>query len=177
MLVLISIIFVLWEVIKIDEIIMKKIYPLKYNEYIEKYAKENDIEKELVYAIIKIESNFNPNAKSKKDAIGLMQIMESTGKEVGKKLELKITEEDLYKPKTNIKIGTKYLADLIEKYEGNYSMAIIAYNAGIGNVDKWIEEGIIKADGTDLENVPFKETNNYVRKVLRDYKIYKKYII
>ena len=60
---------------------------------------------------------------------------------------------------------------MLEKYK-NKEVAIAAYNAGIGTVDNWIEKDIIKADGTDIENIPYKETNNYVRKILRDYKIY-----
>ena len=60
---------------------------------------------------------------------------------------------------------------LLEKYK-NTEIAIAAYNAGIGTVDKWIEKGIIKPDGSDIENIPYKETNNYVRKTLRNYKIY-----
>ena len=58
-------------------------------------------------------------------------------------------------------------------YGGNYYLAISAYNAGIGTVAKWIEEGIIKEDASDIENIPYKETNNYVRKILKNYKIYK----
>lgn len=165
--------FVLFKIVKIDEIIMKKIYPLKYSEYVEKHSKEYNIDPYMTYAIIKAESNFDSEAKSSSEAIGLMQTMESTAIETAKKLELDIEEADLYNPELNIQIGLKYFADLLKKYDGNYSLAIIAYNAGIGNVDKWIEAKIIKKDGTDLENIPFKETNNYVRKILRDYEIYK----
>ena len=68
-------------------------------------------------------------------------------------------------------MGTKYLSILLEKYQ-SVELAVTAYNAGIGTVDNWIEKGIIKNDGSDIENVPYKETNNYVRKILRDYKIY-----
>ena len=152
---------------------MKKIYPLKYSEYVEKYAEEYDIDKYLVYAIIKVESNFEENAKSTSNAVGLMQIMKATALETANKIDLDVSEEELFNPETNIKIGLKYFTTLLEKYNNNYNLAIIAYNAGIGNVDKWIQEGIIKEDGTNLENVPFKETNNYVRKILRDYEIYK----
>ena len=165
--------FILFKVIELDKIIMKKIYPLKYSEYVEKYSKEYNIDTYMTYAIIKAESNFKPDAESASEAIGLMQIMEPTAMETAKKLELDIEEEYLYNPELNIQIGLKYFADLLDKYDRNYSLAIIAYNAGIGNVDKWIEDGIIKRDGTDLENVPFKETNNYVRKILRDYEIYR----
>ena len=101
--------------------------------------------------------------------------MESTAQDVCKKTNLNISDEDfrdeLLEPETNINIGTKYLSTLIQKY-GNVEIAITAYNAGIGTVDTWIEKGIIKADGSDVENIPYKETNNYVRKILRDYKIY-----
>ena len=165
--------FLMFKVVEVDKIVMKKIYPLKYTEYVEKYSKEYNIDSYMIYAIIKAESNFNENAKSNSNAIGLMQIMEPTAKEIAEKIDLNITEEQLLEPELNIQLGTKYFAGLLEKYNNNYKIAIIAYNAGIGNVDKWIKEGIIKEDGTDLENVPFKETNNYVRKILRNYEIYK----
>ena len=173
LLILASIIFILFKVIKIDDIIMKKLYPLKYSEYVEKYAKEYNIDKYMVYAIIKAESNFNENAKSSSDAIGLMQIMEITAIETARKMDLEVTEEDLFKPDLNINIGLKYFTYLLNQYDNNYPLAIIAYNAGMGNVDAWIKDGTIKEDGTDIENVPFKETNNYIRKILRDYEIYK----
>ena len=164
--------FVLFKVVEIDKVVMKKIYPLKYSEYVEKYAEEYNIDKYLVYAIIKAESNFEEDAKSTSNAVGLMQIMEATAIETANKIDINISEEDLFNPELNIKLGLKYFTSLLEKYN-NCNLAIIAYNAGIGNVDKWIEDDIIKEDGTDIEKVPFKETNNYVRKILRDYKIYK----
>ena len=173
LIILASIIFILFKVIKIDNIVMKKIYPLKYSEYVEKYAEEYNMDKYMVYAIIKAESNFDENAKSASNAIGLMQIMETTAIETANKMGLKVTEKDLFEPELNINIGLKYFTYLLNQYNNNYQLAIIAYNAGIGNVDNWIKNGIIKEDGTDIENVPFKETNNYVRKILRDYKIYK----
>ncbi|MBQ3145171.1 MAG: lytic transglycosylase domain-containing protein [Clostridia bacterium] len=165
--------FIIFKVVELYRIVMKKVYPLKYTEYVEKYAEEYKIDKYLVYAIIKAESNFNENAKSNSNAIGLMQIMEATAVETANKMDLDVTEEQLFEPELNIQLGTMYFAEVLNKYDNNYGMAIIAYNAGIGNVDKWIEEGIIKEDGTDLENVPFKETNNYVRRILRNYEIYK----
>lgn len=134
------------------------------------------MDENLVYAVIKAESNFDPNAKSSKDAIGLMQLMENTAKDIIKKVDLQISDvelgEKLQEADININLGTKYLSILLERYN-NIEIAITAYNAGIGTVDNWIEKGIIKADGSDVENIPYKETNNYVRKILRDYKIYK----
>ena len=122
--------------------------------------------------MIKAESNFKADAISNKEALGLMQLIESTANEVAKEIETEITKEQILNPETNIQLGTKYLEKLINKY-GNIELAVAAYNAGIGNVDGWIQKGTIKKDGSDIENIPFKETNNYVRKILRDYKIYK----
>ena len=153
-------------------IILKVIYPQKYSEHVEKYAKEYQVDKELIYAMIKVESNFREEAVSNKEAIGLMQILESTAKDVAKELEKEVTKEELLNPEVNICLGTKYISNLIKKYN-SIELAITAYNAGIGNVDTWIKEGTIKKDGSDIENIPFKETNNYVRKILRDYKLYK----
>lgn len=156
--------------------ILKVFYPLKYSEIVEKYAQDYDVEESLIFALIKAESNFKEEAVSHKDAIGLMQIMEETAIDVAKKYDISIDEndakEDILNIDNNINIGTKYIAILLEKY-GNIEIAVAAYNAGIGTVDKWIEQGIIKADGTDIENVPYKETNNYVRKILVNYKMYK----
>ena len=151
---------------------MKSIYIIKYSEFVEKYSKEYDVDKYLIYACIKAESNFNENAESKKGAKGLMQLMDSTGKEIAKGLDMSIDDDDLFEPEINIKLGTKYISKMLKKYE-NIELALAAYNAGSGNVDSWIDSGKIKADGTDVENIPFKETNNYVRKILRDYRIYR----
>ena len=158
--------------------IQKIIYKKDYQEYVQKYSREYDVDENLVYALIKAESNFNANAESGKGAIGLMQLMESTAQDVCKKTDLNISNEyvkdKLLEPEININIGTKYLSELLQKYDGNYYLAVAAYNAGIGTVDKWIQEGTIKKDGSDIENIPYKETNNYVRKIIRDYGIYQK---
>ena len=101
--------------------------------------------------------------------------MKDTAKEVSQKINLQLDDDNIEKSlldvDININLGTKYLSDLIERYE-NIELAVTAYNAGIGTVNTWIENGIIKSDGSDIENIPYKETNNYVRKILRDYRIY-----
>jgi len=96
--------------------------------------------------------------------------MEETALEVAK--EIGIKEIDLMEPECNIEIGIKYFTTLLKYYKGNHYLAIAAYNAGIGTVQKWIDNGTIKADGSDIENIPYKETKNYIRKVLRNYKVY-----
>ena len=154
--------------------ILKLVYRQDYSEYVEKYAKENNIDSLLVYAIIKAESNFDDDAVSNKGAMGLMQLMDETAKEVATNELMEYnSEETLYNPEKNIQIGVKYFADLKEIF-GNDAISIAAYNAGMGTVNSWIEEGIIKADGSDIENIPYKETNMYVRKILRDYNMYQR---
>ena len=157
---------------KVKKMIMEQYYKKDYQEYVEKYAKEYNVDEDLIYAIIKSESNFDEEAVSHKEAKGLMQIMYTTAQDVAKILEIGLTEETILEPEINIQIGTKYISMLIQKYEVT-ELALAAYNAGSGNVDKWIDSGTLKSDGSDIENIPYKETNMYVRKILRDYKIYK----
>lgn len=171
LIIIIILVFFAFNFNELRNIVLKKIYPIEYSEYVELYAKDYNVDKELIYAIIKAESNFKREAKSTKGACGLMQLMESTAKEVAHKLNVKIDENDIMEPKVNINLGTKYISTLIEKYD-NIGLALAAYNAGSGNVDSWIAEGTISKDGSNIENIPYKETNNYVRKILRDYKIY-----
>lgn len=156
---------------KIQNSILKKIYIKEYEEYVTEYSNEYNIDQNLIYAIIKAESNFKQDAISNKDAKGLMQLMYSTAVDVAKILNMQIDEEKMLEPKINIMLGTKYISMLIDKYK-NIPLALAAYNAGSGNVDKWIEDGTLNKDGENIENIPFKETNNYVRKILRNYKIY-----
>ena len=140
----------------------------------EEAAKANEVDKLLIYSIIKAESGFKENVKSSSGAIGLMQIMLPTAQEIAQKIDIQnLTEEQLYEPKMNIIIGTKYFATLLETYDNNINLAIIAYNAGMGNVNKWIANGTINEDGTDVDNIPFEETKMYVKKILQNYEIYK----
>lgn len=173
--ILLAIYFVCFKVIRVQEEVLKLIYPTKYSEYVEKYSEENGLDKYLVYAIIKAESNFDPEVTSSSDAKGLMQLMEETAVERSNVIdEQTIESHDLYDPETNIRLGTSYFAYLLGIYDENIVLALTAYNAGIGNVQEWINDGIIKPDGSDIENIPFKETNNYVRKILKDYQMYLK---
>ena len=155
--------------------IQRIFYPKSYEEFVSMYSDEYGVDENLVFAVIKAESNFQEDAVSHKDALGLMQIMKETAEDVARKYNIEIdfnnSEREILNVQNNIKIGTKYLAVLLEKYK-NIEVAVAAYNAGIGTVDNWIEKGIIKSDGSDIENIPYKETNNYVRKILRNYKVY-----
>ena len=170
---IILLIVLLAKVFNVKTLILKQIYPKKYSEYVEKYAKEYDVDPLLIFSIIKVESNFDEKAKSSSGAKGLMQLMEATATEIANKIDEPLVEqESLLEPEKNIMIGTKYYSELLEMYDENMLLALTAYNAGIGNVNGWIESGIIKKDGSDIENIPYKETNMYVRKIINNYKIY-----
>lgn len=122
----------------------------KYDEYINKYSMLHGIDPLLVKAVIKQESGFNANARSNAGAGGLMQLMPATARGLGCK--------NVYDPRENISAGTRYLANLINQYNGNIPLALAAYNAGSGNVKKY---------GNKIP--PFKETQNYVKNIMATY--------
>ena len=167
-------VIIIIELFKLTQYVYKQIYPKAYSQYVERYSLENDLDPLLIYAIIKAESNFNTDAVSKSNALGLMQILETTAREVcEKEFNGEFDKNELFNAEYNIKIGTRYFSKLLNKYNDNIGISLAAYNAGTGKVDSWIEDGIIEQDGSNLENIPYKETNNYVRKILRYYDIYK----
>ena len=171
---IIILMFTIYKALNIEERILKYLYPIKFEEEVYKYSEELDIDPMLTFAIIKTESNFKEQVVSRSGAIGIMQLMESTAKEQAKKLDIKYSKEILYDAEINLKIGLNYFNTLLDYYNQNYILAFAAYNAGLGNVEKWIANGTIKNDGSDIENIPFKETNMYVRKIIKNYEIYKK---
>lgn len=139
---------------------------IDYEETVNLYAEEYGLEPEFVFAVIKTESNFDPNAKSGKDAYGLMQITEST-------LEWAMLREnrgaahnvaDLYDPEINIKYGCLILSLLISEFEDTDTV-LAAYNAGRGNTLKWLKDSRYSEDGVHIATTPYKETNEYIKKV------------
>jgi soluble lytic murein transglycosylase len=138
---------------------------------VEKYSKEFNLDKNIVYSVIKVESKFNSNAVSKKDAKGLMQIRDITRDWAAE--ELKIKDVDIFDPETNIRIGCWYLSKLYDEF-GKLDLVIAAYNGGSGNVKKWLEDDKYSKDGENLHSIPFDQTSNYVDKVKKYYKEYKR---
>lgn len=160
----------------IEEKVLKTIYPIKYEEIVNQYAAQYSVEPAMIYAVIKTESNFKSEAKSNKDAFGLMQIT----KETLWWLITKTPEDDsetefdhLAEPDTNIRYGTLLLKLNFETY-GDEATAICAYNAGRGSVNRWLVDSRYSADGKKLDNIPFAESKNFVKKVLTARGLYKK---
>ena len=139
----------------------KTTYPVAYSEYIYKYANKNDLDPYLVMAVIKVESNFVPEAHSGY-AGGLMQLTEETAQWNAD--DMGITYFDYMDPETNIMLGCHYLKHLIDTY-GNIDTALAAYNGGMGNVASWLSDSRYSSDGKTLNDIPFPETKNYVVKV------------
>ncbi len=159
-------------------IILKKfIYKTNYLNIICESTSDYLIDPYLILSIIKAESNFNENAISGKEAYGLMQILFSTASDVNNEIDVveNLDKNNICIPKNNITLGTKYLNNLIKRYNGNYYLAICAYNAGFGTVDKWITSDIISDNFNfnDINNIPYKETKYYLKNVINNYKMYK----
>lgn len=141
------------------------LFPNKYNSYIEEYSKEFGVDPILVKGVIRTESDFRPDALSNQNAKGLMQITNSTGEWIAGKLGIKdFTPSMLYNPEINIEFGCWYLKYLEDEF-GNTDSAIAAYNAGRNNVKAWLNNKKYSTDGHTLNNIPFVETANYVKKV------------
>lgn len=151
--------------------ILKSLYPLKYTEYVEKYSAEFGVEKELLYAVIKTESSFNPEAVSHADAVGLTQITPETFDWLKTKLGEENLNLSLLDPETSIKYGAFFLSYLLDEFE-NTDTALAAYHAGRGRVNGWLKDENISPDGKTLAEIPISETAHYVKKVNRALKIY-----
>lgn len=175
--VLIVIIITLFVIFVTGRFLIKSfVYPLNHFDIVKDEAAKNNLDPYLVMAIIKTESGFKKDATSNKEAKGLMQIMDSTANDINNKTNI-VDEvgDNLYDENVNIALGCKYFSSLINKYNGNYYLAICAYNAGMGNIDKWIEQRIIDSNLNEFRNVnlPFSETKKYLKKVMTSYKMYK----
>lgn len=142
-------------------------YPREYREYVEEYAALYGVEPNMIYAIIKAESSFCSTAVSHSGAIGLMQIIPDTYLlDIRDAVGLTAPSSILFSPRENIQSGTYYYARWYRHF-GSHTEALAAYNAGFGNVQKWLADKTISdVSGLVIDNIPFKETKNYIRRVL-----------
>ncbi len=139
----------------------KRNYPQKYEAEVAAASEKYGVPKHIIFAVIKTESNFDPDVKSSAGACGLMQLLPSTFSEMS---GIADAERYIYDPQINIDAGTKYLAYLYTRY-GNWETVYAAYNGGLGNVDEWLADKNYSSDGKTLTNIPYSETRAYVRRV------------
>ena len=148
-------------------------YPLKYKNTILTESAEFGLKPAVVSSVINAESGFNPEAISGSGAVGLMQILPSTGEFIADSLGFDYFETQmLLIPETNIEFGCFYLRYLLNKF-GDEETAFAAYNAGEGIVKQWLKDPAYSANGVKLHYIPFDETRNFVSRVLRGIEVYK----
>jgi soluble lytic murein transglycosylase len=149
-------------------------YPKLYWDKAKQYGLAFEIDPYLIMALMKTESNFRSSAKSESGAIGLMQIMPETGKWAAEMLGTGAYYDNmLLDPDFNIMIGSWYISNLIKTY-GEPAIAIAAYNAGNGNVDRWLADGTWSGQVEQSADVPYEETREFIERVNRAWEAYAK---
>jgi soluble lytic murein transglycosylase len=152
----------------------KILFPQPYWDSIEQEAAKNGLDPYMVASLIRQESEFNPAAISSANAFGLMQLLPSVGRSMAKEEGIRhFNEDELLNPGTNIRLGTRYLKQTLDKFDGQAPYAFAAYNAGDNRVTDW--QSIGKYHGMDefVESIPFTETREYVQAILRNESIYR----
>ncbi|MCL1883179.1 MAG: lytic transglycosylase domain-containing protein [Defluviitaleaceae bacterium] len=145
-------------------------FPVRHLDIVREHSGELD--DSLILAVIMAESSFRENAESHRGAQGLMQLMPATAEEMARHMGMEnFHAEDVWIPEINIAIGSFYLNRLANMY-GCIELALAAYNAGQGNVNRWLSDPEISGDGKSLDTIPFGETRNYIQRVNRNRRIY-----
>ncbi len=154
---------------------LEGIYPIGYMDTISEHSMKNRLDPYLVAGVIRQESIFNPDCRSHAGAQGLMQIIPSTGKRLSRQADLKGFENaHLWDPDLNIQLGTLYLANLVEQYQGDLTRVLAAYNAGEKAVEKWEKRFPHMERDEFVEMITYKETRNYVKLVVRNREMYRR---
>ncbi len=151
------------------------LFPKPYWTDLRKYSELNGLDPYLVASLIRQESEFNPVAVSRANAVGLMQLLPSVGKHVAKQIKLRsYNSSQLYTPAVNLQLGTRYFKSMVDKYGGQLEYALAAYNAGTNRVGDWLEEGHYRDPQEFVESIPFTETREYVQAILRNETLYQR---
>lgn len=154
---------------------MEQAYPLRYEDIVTREAEKYEIDPALVYGVIRSESSFRPEVVSRAGAVGLMQLTPETFDWLQKKINdgEHMASERLKEPEVNIAYGVYFLSLLKERFQSEREM-LAAYNAGMGAVSGWLEDGAYSADGRTLSEIPYPETETYVERVLQSRDMYDK---
>jgi len=154
-------------------VIKESFFPYKYREYVDTYSAQYNLDPLFVLAVIKTESKFDEDAKSHKNAVGLMQITVATGEWAAKEMGYStFSKENLYDEEYNIRMGCWYLKRLKDTFDGDLDLTVAAYNAGPTNVQSWLQNEKYSSNGKSIDYIPFGETKKYVDKVNTYYNIY-----
>jgi soluble lytic murein transglycosylase len=149
------------------------LFPKAYWNDLKRSSAANGLDPYLVASLIRQESEFNPNAVSRANAVGLMQLLPKTGKLVAKEVKLKrYNPSQLYTPAVNLQLGTRYFRGMVDKF-GSFEYALAAYNAGSDRVEDWLSQGKYRDPQEFVESIPFTETREYVQAILRNASVYK----
>lgn len=149
------------------------LFPKAYWTDLRRFSAENGLDPYLVASLIRQESEFNPNAISRANAVGLMQLLPVTGKKVAREAKLRhFSASQLYTPTVNLQLGTRYFKSMVDKF-GSFEYALAAYNAGSDRVQDWLSEGKYRDPQEFVESIPFTETREYVQAILRNANVYK----
>jgi soluble lytic murein transglycosylase-like protein len=150
------------------------LFPKPYVEKAIQESSQYNLSPYLVMGLMRQESAFNKKVISSANAIGLMQLLPTTATQVARSMGTDLPDHnDLKKPAVNIQLGVKYLSGLLNDFEDNIIFALASYNAGPSKVRQWMETRSDLKPLEFMESIPYKETRNYVKKVLRNYVIYK----
>lgn len=148
-------------------------YSFPYQEEVFRYAGEFDLDPYLVIAVARVESSLNPTARSPQGAVGLMQLMPETARWAAAELGVEYQPELLEDPAYNLRLGSWYLARLRRQFAGQLPLVLAAYNGGHGQVRQWLASQAWDGSLAGLDDIPFPETRQFVRRVLRDYRLYR----
>ncbi len=149
------------------------LFPRPYWPELKKYSSSNALDPFLVASLIRQESEFNPNAVSHANAVGLMQLLPKVGKGVAKQEKIKhFNPQALFTPEVNLRLGTRYFRSMVDKF-GSFEYALAAYNAGADRVETWMNYGKYRDPQEFVESIPFTETREYVQAILRNESVYK----
>jgi soluble lytic murein transglycosylase len=150
------------------------LFPLPYRDDVVKNAKSHALDPWLVAALIRQETEFNPDAHSRANAYGLMQLLLPTGRMVGRQIGITVSSSrTLLNPGVSIELGTQYLRSQLDNWNGDLSQTLAAYNAGPGRVKEWQSWGTWREPAEFVESIPFNETREYVQAVLRNADVYR----
>lgn len=154
--------------------VWENLFPLPFWEELKKDSLLNELDPYLVASLIRQESEFNPAALSRANAMGLMQLLPHVGRNVAKEEKIRsFSSNELFVATTNIRLGTRYFRHMVDHYHGQVEYALAAYNAGEDRVDDWRSSGDFKDVEEFVESIPFTETREYVQAIMRNAVLYK----